>query len=349
MIGLKETLGRVLGEDAMSTRLLCVLLVVMVLASSVIQGFATTTSFNARYVYRLDYRGMADVTVIVNATDQDYVRLSLEPGFVEGTLTVYTENGTPLYFNVSNGVATIYTYGQVGMLIAEYLAQVGNVSEEVIVNATIHPQGPASVFLPQGTALTYVTGDPDINFMNGSIVLLFSKPGMYSIEYAVIPPTQTTATTSSTVHSSIITSSESSSTRITTQSSETNSSISSRSSSSTTPQQQLSQYLPFIGLAVVAAAIVAFLLIKSLRRRPAITEPEVTSGLDDRDLAILSALAGGELSLSDIARKVGLNKSVVWRRVNRMMREGYLERRVVKGRTMYRLTEKGLRAISSER
>ncbi len=333
------------------TRLLCALLAIAVFTfTAIIQGLTVATLSDARYIYRLDYRGTADVTVIVNATGQDYVRLSLEPGFVEGTLTVYTENGTPLYFNVSNGVATIYTYGQVGMLIAEYLAQVGNVSEEVIINVTIHPQGPASVFLPQGTALTYVTGDPDINFMNGSIVLLFSKPGTYSIEYAVIPPTQTTATTSSTAQSSIITSSESSSTtRITTQSSETNSSISSRSSSSTSPQQQLSQYLPFTGLAVVAAAIVAFSLIKSLRRRPAITEPEVTSGLDDRDLAILSALAGGELSLSDIARKVGLNKSVVWRRVNRMMREGYLERRVVKGRTMYRLTEKGLRAISSER
>ncbi len=332
-----------------STCLLCALLVIIVLVFIAIQGFTVVASFNARYIYRLDYRGMADITVIVNATGQDYVKLSLEPGFVDGTLTVYTENGTPLYFNVSNGVATIYTYGQVNMLIAEYLAQVGNVSEEVIVNATIHPQGPASVFLPRGTALTYVTGNPDINFMNGSIVLLFSKPGTYSIEYAVIPPTQTTAATSSTAHSSVITGSESSSTQITTQSFETHSSTSSRSSNSTSPQQQLSQYLPFIGLAVAAAAAVAFMLIKSLRRRPAITEPEVTSGLDDRDLAILSALAGGELSLSDIARKVGLNKSVVWRRVNRMMREGYLERRVVKGRTMYRLTEKGLRAIGNER
>jgi len=104
-----------------------------------------------------------------------------------------------------------------------------------------------------------------------------------------------------------------------------------------------------MGLVAIAVAIVAFLLIKSLRKRPTITEPEVTSGLDDRDIAILSALVGGELSLSDLARKVGLNKSVVWRRVNRMMREGYLERRVVKGKTMYRLTEKGLRAISNER
>ncbi len=334
-------------EMLRSLHLLCVLLAVSVLASPAIQGFAASTSFNARCVYRLDYRGMADITVIVNATGQNYVRLSLEPGFVDGTLTVYTENGTPLYFNVSNGVATIYTYGQVSMLIAEYLAQVGNISEEVIVNATIHPQGPASVFLPQGTALTYVTGDPDINFMNGSIVLLFSKPGTYSIEYAVIPPTQTTATTSSTTPSSITTSESptTSTTQITTQSSKTQSST---PLSNTSPQQQLSQYLPFIGLAVVAAAIVAFMLIKSLRRRPAITEPEVTSGLDDRDLAILSTLAGGELSLSDIARKVRLNKSVVWRRVNRMMKEGYLERRVVKGRTMYRLTEKGLRAISNE-
>ncbi len=322
----------------------CVLLAVLVLALLVTQIFATSSP-NTRYIYRLDYRGTADVTVIVNATGQDYVRLSLEPGFMDGTLTVYTENGTPLYFNVSNNVVTIYTYGQVNMLIAEYLAQVGNVSEEVIVNATIHPQGPASVFLPQGTALTYVTGDPDINFMNGSIVLLFSKPGTYSIEYAVIPPTQTSATTTtSTVTGTGTTISSGSST--TTLSSGTGTST---ASSTVTSQQQINQYLPFIGIAVLATAVAVLVLARLLRRRPVIAEPEVMSGLDDRDLAILSTLAGGELSLSDIARRVGLNKSVVWRRVNRMMREGYLERRVVKGRTMYRLTEKGLRAISNER
>jgi len=347
MTWLRVTLERVLRGMLRSAHLLCVLLAVSVLTFPAIEGFAASTPLNARYVYRLDYRGSADITVIINATGRDYVKLSLEPGFLDGTLTVYTENGTPLYFNVSNGVATIYTYGQVNILIAEYLAQVGNVSEEVIVNATIHPQGPASVFLPQGTALTYVTGNPDINFMNGSIVLLFSKPGTYSIEYVVIPSTQASVTVPSTASLSTTTSESITSTiQTTTQSSRTQAST---YPSSAFPQQRLSQYLPFIGLAVVVAAIAAFTLIKSLRRRPAITEPEVTSGLDERDLAILSTLAGGELSLSDIARKVGLNKSVVWRRVNRMMREGYLERRAVKGRTMYRLTEKGLRAISNER
>jgi len=340
---------------------LLVMLMILISPSTMVYAESTSLPLNARCIYRLDYRGMADVTVIINATGQNYVKLSLEPGFVEGTLTAYTENGTPLYFNVNDDIATIYTYGQVNMLIAEYLAQVGNVSEEVIINATIHPQGPASVFLPQGTALTYVTGNPDINFMNGSIVLLFDRPGTYLIEYAVIPPTQSTATSTSTSPTTVITTTSStgtslstSTTHATTQSTNTqtseihSSSTSTASSSTRSPPQQLGQYLPFIGLAAVAATVVAFMLIKSLRKRPVITEPEVTSGLDDRDIAILSALVGGELSLSDLARKVGLNKSVVWRRVNRMMREGYLERRVVKGKTMYRLTEKGLRAVSSK-
>lgn len=340
------------------TLFLCVLLVALILVSPAIIVYAESALPNARCVYRLDYRGMADVTVIVNATGQDYVKLNLEPGFVKGTLTVYTENGTPLYFNISNNVVTIYTYGQVNMLIAEYLAQIGNISEEVIINVTIHPQGSASVFLPQGTALTYVTGDPDINFMNGSIVLLFNKPGTYLIEYAVIPPTQSTAISSGTSSATVITTSGSlstSTTQVTTQSTSTHLSENQNHLSSTTSSntrsfpEQLDQNLPFMGLVAIAVAIVAFLLIKSLRKRPTITEPEVASGLDDRDIAILSALVGGELSLSDLARKVGLNKSVVWRRVNRMMREGYLERRVVKGKTMYRLTEKGLRAISNER
>jgi len=320
------------------TVLLCVLLTALVLTFPITQWSAESIPLITRYVYRLDCKGMADVTVLINATNLDYVKFYLEPGFINGTLTAYTENGTPLYLSITKGMVTIYTYRQVKMVIAEYLAQVGNVSEEVVINATIHPQGPASVFLPQGTALTYVSGNPDINFMNGSIVLLFSKPGTYVIEYAVIPPMSTAVTTSGAILS----------TRTPTTISKTSNAHLLTSSRSNNLPSQAQQYLPFIVFTLIIAVVVAIMLIRLLRRRSAIIEPEVTVGLDDRDLAILSALIGGELSLSDIARKIGFNKSVVWRRVNRMVREGYLERRVVKGRTMYRLTEKGLRVVSKE-
>ncbi len=334
------------------------------------------------YVYRLNYRGEAEVTVIVNATGLEKVNVGLEKGYVRGSLTAYSENGTPLYYNVSDGIATVYTYNLSRTAILEYLAVLGNVSNEVLVNVTIHPQAKASVFLPKGTAITYVSGNPDIEFMNGTIVLVYRCGGTYRIDYVIIPPSATrttsittpqsssvthiTSSTASTAtrtpHSTVVstpstktTGASPSGTETTTATPATHSSIpvtpSQKSSLHTSKSMQVPGPYPYVwggvAAACVAGAIAVAYASRKLRRGGGIGDVEVTSGLDERDMMILESLSGGELSLSEIARRVGLNKSVVWRRVNRMMREGYLERRVVKGRTLYRLTVKGLKAVAS--
>ena len=356
---------------------------------SVAQGAAAAAQTQqgkvVSYVYKLNYRGEAEVTVIVNATGLEKVSVKLERGYVRGSLTAYSENGTPLFCNVSDDVATVYTYNLTKTAIVEYLAVLGNVSNEVLVNVTIHPQTKASVFLPKGTAITYVSGNPDIEFMNGTIALIYRHGGTYKIDYVIIPPATkttsatttatlpphstatskqtttsaltatTTATTTHTTHGTSTPFSTASVKTTTTSTPATHSQVTTASPPKTpakTPARQAPIPNPYVWGGVAAAcaagAVAAYAAYRVARRRAGgVGDVEIASGLDDRDMMILETLSGGELSLSEIARRVGLNKSVVWRRVNRMMREGYLERRVVKGRTLYRLTVKGLKAVTS--
>ncbi len=266
------------------------------------------------YAYRLSVNGYAEVTVVVKVENMSEVRINLEPGYVKGSLTSYSENGTPLYSSVINSSkAVIYTYGLTGTVIIEYLAKVGNVTEGVLVNAVIHPKSRAIVFLPLGAALTYASGGPDIEFVNGSIALIYRSGGVYRIQFIVMPRLGGGA-----------------------------------GSTSAAPNVGRPLIRPWIPWLLIAAGASAILVTAFRRRRLRLEggeEFEVVSGLDDRDLRILKVLVGGELSLSEIARRVGLNKSVVWRRVNRLMRDGFLERRFSRGRTLYRLTVKGVKAL----
>ena len=72
----------------------------------------------------------------------------------------------------------------------------------------------------------------------------------------------------------------------------------------------------------------------------------VVENLDDRDRAILSAVAQAGKSISDLARELGLSKSVVWRRVNKLVDLGLLRRsQDGSGRVIIELTDKGREAL----
>lgn len=101
---------------------------------------------------------------------------------------------------------------------------------------------------------------------------------------------------------------------------------------------------------VVAAAIAAlFFLRRGGRGGGAAGAGSSSSGgaavieeLDDRDRAILEAVTEGGKSISDLARELGLSKSVVWRRTNKLVEFGLLKRIQDKtGRVILELTDKG--------
>ena len=60
---------------------------------------------------------------------------------------------------------------------------------------------------------------------------------------------------------------------------------------------------------------------------------------DDRDEAILRVLESAEepLGVAEIARRTGFNKSLVWRKLKKLVARGLVEKLVVDGRPVYRV------------
>ena len=64
----------------------------------------------------------------------------------------------------------------------------------------------------------------------------------------------------------------------------------------------------------------------------------VSSGLDDRDKAILDLLSReGPLGVSEVARRLGISKSTAWRKLQKLVDMGLVERIVVNGTPLYRV------------
>ena len=106
-------------------------------------------------------------------------------------------------------------------------------------------------------------------------------------------------------------------------------------------------YLLFIALiAVIAFIIVQLVSVKS--QETTIRDPPISSeefrveegGIDERDKMIIDLLyREGPLGVSDIARKLGLSKSVVWRKLHKLVEAGIVERVTVRGKPLYKIKQ----------
>ena len=416
----------------------------LVLLSASVSLAATTTTC----IYSLGPYG--DASIKVKAYNPDGIlvlTVPLEKGALTSTLLVYNENGTPLDFTVKNGEAVIDAANSTTVWV-EYSAVVGNVTDNV-VNATIHPIGPATVYLPRGAALVGFNGTAVVDYVSDRIVLRYNSPGTYNIVYLVPPQTTTTTTTTTsttttttttaprtttsttttktttgttTTTKSITTTTTTTTTKATTtrttppstttithttttpkQAISTKTSKTTTSTTSTTTSQTTTTKKPAppmtttqsqakttstaqtpattpatpsttplttttpvkksnktgaIIAGVIAAAVIAALALLLGRRRTgsagsstlvdgsspgggtgSATEVTlVSSGLDDRDKAILNLLSKeGPLGVSEVARRLGISKSTAWRKLQKLVDMGLVERIVVDGTPLYRV------------
>ena len=96
---------------------------------------------------------------------------------------------------------------------------------------------------------------------------------------------------------------------------------------------------------VVSNSVLAWALVSLYRSRKAqgkterVEEVEVNQGLADRDRAIIDAVKRGATTLSEIVRATGLPKTTVYRRVKRLVKEGYLVERREGGKVWYEVTD----------
>ena len=375
------------------------------LAASVSLAATTTTC-----IYSLGPYGDASIKVKAYNPDGILVLIvPLEKGALTSTLLVYDENGTPLDFTIRNGEAVIDAANSTTVWV-EYSAVVGNVTDNV-VNVTIHPLGPATVYLPRGAALLGFNGTAIVDYVSDRIVLHYNNPGTYNVAYLVPPQTATTTitrTTTTTTTPRATTSTIASSTETTTgtTSSPSPTSTATRTTptktvkpttstttttkkpaapmttttqsqakttgtmqtpaittspttptaTTTTPVKRSNKTGVIIAGAIAIAIIAALALLLS-RRRTGSAGPSalvdgsspggtgsaaevtlVSSGLDDRDKAILDLLSReGPLGVSEVARRLGISKSTAWRKLQKLVDMGLVERIVVNGMPLYRI------------
>ena len=128
--------------------------------------------------------------------------------------------------------------------------------------------------------------------------------------------------------------------------------------SSTVTKPQPSQgNVTWVYALIVIVIVVAIIAVAALRSRKATSGGSSAAGvgelvraeeLDERDYEILRTLKEGTETISSLARKLGLSKSVVWRRVQKLLRLGLISKEDRGGRTYLSVTEEGLRKLGEQ-
>jgi len=299
------------------------ILLILVMLTNLL-GTPSSSGYISEAVYRLYLDGTATITLFLAVPpNSDIINISLEPGYIGGSIVALTPNGTPLYVGVRDSTAMVEVYNLTSRLILTYNARIGNVSGNVLVTDLIHLKSTALVVLPRDSALVNASGKPQVSLSNRSISLLYLKPGTYEIAFIILPPLLSPTPKGG------------------------------FSTSASKPIPFEGSILKFLGLpfwitisVIFSAFLITYLLIA--RCRKAKISISLREGLDERDMMILKALSGEEKSVSELSRILGLNKSVVWRRVRRLRGLGLLSMRVEKGKTIYGLTDSGLRVIRKD-
>lgn len=286
-------------------------------ASSVI----VTAYYNLRYRYVLNIDGSASISVIVDGiSDEGTIRIRLERGYIENSLIAFSSEGMPLPSRITPEGEVELDVSGLSDVTVEYDAYVGVVYEEVVINVIIQPSGPAEVVLPPNSALLYFNGTPQVETRSDSsgryvyVILKFGSGGVYEIHYLILSLTTTPTTPPTT----------------------------------TTPPGEAgfnTFSLLLILIIIAILALISFIIVRRRIRGYTPAEPLIETGFDERDKAILKVLSGGEIALSELTEATGLNKSVVWRRLEKLRSLGLVEKGYSRGKSVYRLTSKGLKVL----
>ncbi|MGC9071213.1 MAG: helix-turn-helix transcriptional regulator [Acidilobus sp.] len=229
------------------------------------------------------------------------------------------ENGTqplPVSFNGTDLTVAVDSPGVVNV---SYLSLQATSKKGALWEANFTMPCGGDVILPKGATPIYVSPIPIQAYSENESPVLVMPYGPVTIDYMVPPPTVTT--------SSVITSPSTSITTIT-------------SSSPMTPVRVvMSAILPMVIVAVViiagAGAAIAF-----MKRGGGAGPP---TELDDRDRSILSAIGrlGGEATASQIMNETQIPKTPLYRRLDKLVKMGYLEEGIKGGLKVYRCKRPG--------
>jgi len=218
------------------------------------------------------------------------------------------ENGTTPLPVQYNGTDLLVAVDQPGLVNVSYLTFQATSKEGALWEANFTVPCAGDVTLPRYSTPVYVSPIPQqVFYVNGSPVLVMPS-GPLTVEYMISPPTTTPITTISS----------------------TSTTTSPTTTTSVKPTPLTSYFIPIV-MAIVVVGAVAGAAAAVLRRRGGAGPVEA---LDDRDRAILSAISrlGGEATASQVMNETNIPKSPLYRRLDKLVRLGYLEE-VMKGNT----------------
>ena len=359
-----------------------VFLLVLVFTTQAVVIHAYTVS----YTYKLDSEGRASVTLMISGAEETYVvYVKVDKGIIPESAVATNEVGSILPVELVNeSTLAIYTSNTSRDVVVTYTALVATQVMDY-VEVILAPEGPATVILPKGAALLYFNGSAAVSMYDETLILTYESGGTYLIQFLPPIVTETTTTISATTTettsptgttssspatsptTSVITSQPTTQTGTstpTTPATKTSPALTTSVTShtapihTTTPTSGIQDWGTYIALVLVV--IVAIALVVLLRRRKGasvvpgggVTPMEGPEGfvfggdVDERDVEILKALKNERLTISGLARKVGLSKSVIWRRVRKLTDLGLINRVDEGGRTYLSLTKEGEEFLS---
>ncbi len=284
-----------------------IVLLLSLITVSCIQGvIASAEQYSVSVIVKVYVDGSAKITYNVTVR-QPPVQLSIpllgEPFYVEA----FSDNtSVPVEYN--NTYATFTAVHNTTTIV--YYTSNLTVKKGDEWTLTIHTPWRITVILPP-EALVYEVSPEDFEptIINGEVGFTFN-PGTIEIKYIIIPsPIQSNTTQLQPT--------------ITTQ----------------TTSNQTSSEEPWILAAKTAVIIVVVLVIfYYIRLKRKETRGRILEELDERDRKIIELLAReGELTAQEIIEKTKIPKTPLYRRLKKLVSQGYLEAVNRSGKTYYRL------------
>ena len=213
-----------------------------------------------------------------------------------------TSSGIPQPISINSSTVTIIA--PIGEEIKlEYLTY--EITNKTGVEWTLSytSEWPTSVIFPEEAVILEVTPeDFDVDIVNNSVAMVFT-PGDVTITYVIVPVKG------------------------------------GEPEGPAGPPLKLDENFPLYITIILLLGLGSYILYKKLRGRSSI--PIELTYLDERDEQILEVLSKeGELTARELMEKTGIPKTPLYRRLRRLVKQGYIKQRSVSGVTYYSLGER---------
>ena len=287
----------------------------------IILSICTSGSFyssTSTYTYRFNCNGYGEVTItITNLTNYFSVPVYIDKFVLPETIIVTDDEGNLLPYDLLDKTTLlVYTYNETDTIIVSYTLNNFSIRNNVF-EAIITPKAQSSIILPKDAGLIYFNGTAEVSVYDEFITLRYDSPGTYIIEYIC----ETTQPITTSMYPSPSTNT---------------------GNNGFSNTQNLTWII--IGI-VIVVSLLLYLFYRRSRRVEAVIS---TSEIDERDIEIMKALLEGKETISGLAKKLGISKSIVWRRTNKLAELGFIEKETMRGKTLLSLTDKGRKLVERE-